>query len=117
VLPIDLEPGRTVYVQPPNLTQIVVPLTVPEVTVLPVAGPTGPRGPAGDSTSLGFLWTQMAPSDIWTIVHNLGYHPAGILVKDQVGNIVEFDDVMYVDTDNLLLYFPGHPFSGTAELS
>lgn len=64
--------------------QSLVSTTEPVMTVTPVepyvtiasVGAQGPPGPIGGV----YTHVQAAPSDEWTIVHGLGYRPAGIHV-------------------------------------
>jgi hypothetical protein len=77
-------------------------------------GPPGPQGPAG--TSGGFyMHDQSVPAATWTVVHNLGYNPAGIFVTDSSGSDVE-GEVTYVNTNQLTLTFSA-AFSGKAYVS
>lgn len=59
---------------------------------------------------------QLAASDTWTIVHGLGFRPAGIVIKDSAGDRVIPGDVDYPDPDTVLVTV-GRAMSGTAEVS
>lgn len=62
----------------------------------------------------GYTHTQAIPNNIWTINHNLGYHP-NVTVVDSAEEKVE-GDLQFVDANNLTLTFSG-AFSGKAYLS
>ena len=79
-------------------------------------GPEGPTGPAGDAEALAYSHPQDSPSDTWTITHNLGYRPAGILVYDSAGTQWEPGNVEHVSTLQLIITWSA-PFSGIAYLS
>lgn len=49
--------------------------------------PLNPTG-GGDGGTLGpqsFLFTQIEPATVWLAVHNLGFNPSGIEVRDHMG--------------------------------
>jgi hypothetical protein len=106
-------------------------VTVDTVTI-GVAGPPGPPGPQGPQGETGdpgpqgepgtpgaapqaYEYEQAIPSDTWTITHNLGYRPGGILVLDTLGRVVE-GDVSYPSVNDVVLTFSAS-FSGTAYFS
>lgn len=74
--------GTTIKVVPPTIPSITVSAPpIPaistqqpssSVTVVPVVGPPGP---SGGST---YEYTQLTPSTVWTINHNLGRYPATV---------------------------------------
>ena len=61
-----------------------------------------------------FTFTQAAPSDTWTIEHNLG-KKASVTVVDSADSVV-YGDVDYTDLNNLTITFDG-AFSGKAYLN
>ncbi len=65
--------------------------------------------------NFSFTFTQGVPSAFWTINHNLGYKPGGVLVLDSSNREV-IGDINYTDNNNLTISFTGG-FSGTAYLS
>lgn len=79
------------------------------------SGPTGPAGPPGDSIlANSFVFDQGTPSSIWTVIHNLGFHPA-VTVVDSGGNEVE-GHTTYISVNELQISFT-LPFGGKAFLS
>jgi hypothetical protein len=71
--------------------------------------------PVGTAQPRGFVFDQIAASDAWMIVHNLGYYPGGVTVVDTGGNKV-LGEVQYLSQNTLLIRFSA-PFSGQAILS
>ena len=61
-----------------------------------------------------FEHDQGVPANVWTIDHNLGYHP-NITVVESTGNIVE-GHYEYVSLNRVVATFSG-AFSGKAYLS
>lgn len=63
---------------------------------------------------------QGAPAAVWTITHNLGYFPGGIIVKDSGGDLHE-GRVEHLDSNTIRVSFfaSGAPvaFSGEAYIS
>lgn len=63
---------------------------------------------------------QGVPASTWTIAHNLGFYPAGVIARDSSGDLHE-GRVTYIDTDTLSIAFfvSGVPasFSGEAFIS
>jgi len=83
------------------------------------SGPQGPQGIAGraseiDYSSLSHVHTQSVSSDIWTIVHGLGFVP-NMTVVDSAGSVVE-GDYSYPDENTIIVTFIGG-FTGKAYLS
>ena len=79
-----------------------------------VDGAVGPAGPRGNSGGY-YVHTQGVPSAIWTVTHNLGYRPGGVVVLDETGATCE-GDLSYPDVNTLVLTFTA-AFSGTATVS
>lgn len=79
-------------------------------------GPQGPQGPPGAAGSApqAYVHGQAIPSDIWHVVHNLGFYP-NVTVVDSAGSETE-GQVLYVDNNTLDIIF-AVPFGGTAYLS
>lgn len=63
-----------------------------------------------------YTHTQSIPAALWTITHNLGYKPGGILVTDSGGSEWE-GDVTHVSNNQLTIDFGTASFGGTAEVS
>lgn len=57
-------------------------------------------------------YTQPTPAKIWTINHNLGRRPVGLVVLNNLGNRV-YAGENYVDNNTLIITF-AKPFSGQA---
>lgn len=79
-----------------------------------VDGDTGPQGPPGSSGGQ-YEHTQAVPSTTWTVIHNLGYRPGGILVLDTLGR-VSLGEVSYPDVNTVRISFSA-AFSGSAFIS
>jgi hypothetical protein len=60
--------------------------------------------------------TQAAASLTWTITHNLGFKPSGILVEDGAGNDVSFQNATHLSINQLQLTFVT-PQAGSAHVS
>jgi hypothetical protein len=72
---------------------------------------TGPGGGAGGS----FVFTQNIPIDVWTIEHPLGFYPAGVQVRDSLGQEI-VGEITYPSINVVRIDF-GAPTSGVAYLS
>jgi hypothetical protein len=80
--------------------QAVIPTTVPVVV-----------DSGGDKN---YIYSQLSPASVWTIVHNLGKHPS-VTVVDSGGSWV-VGDVSYPALEMVVISF-GYVFSGTAYLN
>lgn len=100
-------------------------LVYPEVdtTLLPgVPGQRGPRGPRGEDSLLpadipalvSFTYTQVAPSNVWSVAHSLDFYP-NATVFDSAGTMVE-GSITHTDQNTLVIAFSAS-ISGTAHLS
>lgn len=69
----------------------------------------------GGGTGGSYSFIQDAASTVWLIGHGLGFEPAGIVVRDNSGNVY-YPDVEYVDLFTVRLTF-GDSVRGTAHLS
>lgn len=80
--------------------------------------PIGPRGIPGETGSLGvgetYIHSQVVPTDVWVIAHELNRYPA-LTVVDSIGRVVE-GDVKYLSADEVEIEFSG-AFSGIAYLN
>lgn len=80
-----------------------------------IQGIQGVQGIQGEpSGPVYYLHEQNAFSNVWTIVHNLGYAP-NVTVSDSAGTTVE-GDIQYVDGVSVTIQFSA-PFLGKAYLS
>jgi len=76
--------------------------------------PSGPRGPAGAAGS--YLYAQVEPATVWTIEHDLGYDPAGVVVISDGYQIDGFVTQYLIGGASLRISFD-IPLAGTARLS
>jgi hypothetical protein len=58
---------------------------------------------------------QVEPADEWIIEHDLGYRPAGVIVVDSAGTMVEGAITENTETTTVLAFEA--PFAGVADLS
>lgn len=72
---------------------------------------TGQPGPVGG----GYTHTQTVASTTWTVVHNLGFKPAGFFVRSTDGT-VHVPEVAANTTSATVLSFTD-PITGTADVS
>lgn len=72
------------------------------------------QGPAG-SAPQAYTHPQLVASAVWTIVHGLGYRPAGVQVFDSA-NMEWIGEVLHLDDNTLQITF-NVAFGGTAYLS
>jgi hypothetical protein len=77
-------------------------------------GATGPPGQAGAGATITFTFTQAAPLNPWTIIHNLGRFPS-VTVVDSSGHWV-VAEVQYLSSNSLVVSFNA-PYAGTAYLN
>lgn len=71
-LAVTAGPAPLVFVNAPETVGVVVPISG-------IPGPSGPPGPPGPSGGT-YTHTQTIPAAVWTIEHNLGYDPGGVVV-------------------------------------
>jgi hypothetical protein len=69
---------------------------------------------AGNSDDKNFIFTQLVPSAIWEIQHDLNKFPSVSVVNNN--NILMYGDTTYGDNNNLTITFSGG-FSGKAYLN
>ncbi len=74
--------------------------------------PGPPTPPAGGT----YVHTQSVASDVWTIVHNLGFPPGGVQIVDSAGQEVQGEVEYPIPNTTVLIRFNG-PVSGIAYLS
>lgn len=74
---------------------------------------SGGSGVPGGGTS--FVFTQVAPSATWTIVHNLGFVPGGILLRNPDGETIRGSIVSTSATTTVISF--SQAVAGTATLS
>ena len=97
-----------VIVSPINNNVIISPINNRIVVTTP--GPQGAPGQTGGS----YTHNQGAASSVWSVTHNLGYHPS-ITVVDSANTVVE-GTYVYNNTNTVTLTFIG-TFAGKAYLS
>lgn len=99
---IEEEPGVEIFIEDEVIDLVTVSEPGPQ-GVQGVQGIQGLPGLAG-SAPQAYRHTQTIPSQVWTVQHNLGYNPAGIWVKDDLGRR-RFPAVDYISVNVLLLTF------------
>lgn len=77
-------------------------------------GPMGPPGPPGPGGGSSYIHDQIAVSDVWVVVHNLGRYPSVTVVDS--GDTVIVPDVHYDSSNQVTIVF-GSSTSGKAYLS
>lgn len=92
---------------------------LPSSYVAPVTSVNGKTGIVNlsgtDLGTAGYHHTQTAPSPTWTIVHNLGVKPAGVLAWDSTGEQIEWDTLTYPDVNTTVLTYSA-AISGSAQV-
>jgi hypothetical protein len=117
---LALADGTQVEVIPPSPPRIGMAAPAPaNVLVVPARGERGEQGPPGDSSAtLSYHHTQITTSDTWTINHNLGYNPAGIVIRDSSNSLIECDNIAWPNVNTVVItFYPGRALSGSADLS
>lgn len=110
--PIDVPTGARVRVQVPRPPTVSVPLPGPSgVVVLPVPGPPGATGPAGDG---GFSHEQTTPSSTWVFANDLGRNPSSVTVWID-DELVDADVRINTSTDEIVIKF-GSAQTGRVEV-
>ena len=85
-----------------------------EWQILPsTRGMPGPPGPPGPGSG-GYVHVQGTPATVWTVTHDLGFHP-NVTVVDSADSVVE-GEVTYTGDNSLTITFSAG-FSGKAYLS
>jgi hypothetical protein len=69
-----------------------------------------------DSKNNGYTHNQVSASSTWTVNHNLGYKPAGIIVFDSGGTEWK-GKVIYISDNVLTIDFNGFSFGGIVYIS
>ena len=89
-------------------------IVTPVINQITVASP-GPQGPAGAFTpaDIAYTHTQAISSAVWTINHNLGFRPVGI-VLDSAGTQCE-GTISYPTVNQMVITFTS-AFTGNAYL-
>lgn len=105
------------------MSEVIINIT-PEVTLVQVEVTAPPKvevniATVGEKGDIGgqYVHHQSAAASLWTIVHNLGYKPAGILVKDSADEQWLPGQITYINDNILSLNFFNASFAGTAYLS
>lgn len=111
---VDIFNGASIEVSGPATPAVERPTSMNPVDlhVVPVVGPPGP---SADTRPLAYEHTQTTPSSVWDIVHNLGWKPAGVRVRDLDGNGYR-GQIAYID-DNTVRITLSDSILGTAYLS
>ena len=85
--------------------------------VIQIGTPLPETPPTPTPTQLAYLHTQVIPATVWTITHNLGFDPAGIVVIDNEGFMRDGFAVQYLDLGVTLRLSFDISLAGTARLS
>lgn len=114
-------PEQTVVVLPTSVDGVeVVEATVaepePAVEIL-VPGERGPAGPPGDGAPGGYLHTQVVPSTVWDVDHQLGFDPAAIRVVGVDGDEWWPASVTYITEGQVVRLTFNTSVAGTARVS
>lgn len=80
------------------------------------SGQWRPATPGAGGGPPGHAHTQSAPIALWQITHGLGFRPAGIVITDTLGGLVEPDRITW-PTDQIIELHFGAPVAGAAQLS
>jgi hypothetical protein len=108
-----------ITIGPPTIPTVSVPASpTPGLVILPVQGPIGPQGPAGDTAqTLAFVYSQSTPALSVQISHGLSFHPSGIVCLEADGSPPLLGvSVSYPAPGVIRLGF-GVPFTGEIYLS
>jgi hypothetical protein len=79
------------------------------IDIITLPGPPGPPGPAGT----GYVHTQAVASNLWVIVHGLGYRPDVQVFNTAGQEVLAAITNIDVNTTNVT---PDQPLAGTARL-
>ena len=107
---VDARPGisaleETVAPWPPVHRGDVIFTDEPEdqASVEEMVGQLWPRGGDAGNRAPGYIHTQSMMATTWTVVHNLGKHPA-VSVEDAVGNVL-YGSIVYTSDSALTITF------------
>lgn len=75
---------------------------------------TAPGG-GGAGGPVAYHHEQIGALSTWTIVHGLGFNPAGVVARDATG-LIEPADITYPDTNTCVLAW-AVPVAGSVDLS
>jgi len=97
--------GDVIEVSTSALSTVEVGSSSPTVEILSNSGP------------VAYTFSQSVPATVWTIVHRLGFDPAGITVIDADGYQVDGFGTQYLAPGHSLRLAFDIPLSGLAYLS
>lgn len=126
--PVVVHVVEPVYVDPEalevtldDLADVSAPLTVP--LNVPLALQRGADGtysvvelPEPETPATAYRHDQLAATTLWQVHHSLGFRPAGVLVTDYDGTLIEPDKITHPLPDYVEITF-GVPVAGIAWLS
>jgi hypothetical protein len=69
-----------------------------------LVGPPGPAGSGGGGGGGGFAYSHPVASTVWTINHNLGYHPA-LIELSTLGYLQIEGQVQHVSVNQTVVTF------------
>lgn len=104
-----------------NSSEIVISPTVTEITIAPV-GVQGLKGDPGDAGNpayeRAFTQADLSIADILAVAHGLNTYPSGICVYDEIGALIEPDDVFIVSVNAIATDLKSFaPLNGTWTIS
>lgn len=103
--------AQSIAIQDPN--DAFISTTVEEALAeLALRGGSG----SGSVSGVGYQHVQNTPSTVWTVQHNLGFHPGGITVYDSDNELTFGWTATYSSINVLILIFT-EPLSGTVYVS
>lgn len=76
----------------------------------------GDKGDPGDPGGGSYKHVQSVAANIWSVNHELGFYPGGILIKDS-GGMHWIGEVTHIDINNLTIDFGSSSFGGIAYIS
>lgn len=76
-------------------------------------GEQGPPGPSG-SAAAAYTHDQAVPADVWTVTHNLGFHPS-VTTFDSAGS-EQIGSIQHIDVNSLTVSYTV-PLGGKAYCS
>lgn len=104
-------------IHPGGVTDYLVVVAEPEIVVTVTSpGIRGARGPIGPMPETSYLFEQVDPDAVWTIDHQLGFDPAGVVVTSD-GWMLDGFGVQYLVAGQTLRLSFDDAYAGTARLS
>ncbi len=102
------------------MTTPVTDVSVPSVSVVQISAPIAVLQEivgATDFLRQGHQFTQDTPATVWTVIHDLGFDPAGITVIDADGYHLDGFGIQYLESGKSLRLSFDLAYSGVVYLS